>query len=554
MKKVLKNLLLLVLFLTLVLSGCRQKEEPQTEEPKEDAAVTEEKKEETDATEDKEEKPAEEEADKAETGTEEPVEITIAFWNVQEALSGGENDALLQEFQKRTGVKLVPQDMSSTDYHEKVQLWATNGQLPDIFVGDFVGLGQSSFFDWVEQGIIRALPDDLSPYPNLEKYMEMERAKEAMQNGKHYIIPRQSYGDITYSVLDRNIAYRWDLAQEAGVIEEPKNWDEFRDMLRKIIAADPEGKSIGGMCQSGVKSLAGIMYPYGGILEKKWIINDEGVAMPSVFDGDIKAVMKLAQDMYREGTIIKDLPNLFGASANEAFLQGKVAALGFNNGPASLFVMGRDYEELYPDRKFLDDVKIAPIFPGADGQNWYFVDTEAWSETYFNSNLSDEKMDAILKMFDYLVTDEGKILMFCGLEGEDYDVVDGKIVKKEGLVLSEKYPFALMENLAVHNPERWREDFPSTAPDEYRALNKSRHEDAVNNGVLPKITDATMLISTPLKDQFYYNPHDDFYAIMMGTEDSDKMVDDLLAEYKSKGLDEMIEEVNKAAKERGILD
>ena len=40
--------------------------------------------------------------------------------------------------------------------------------------------------------------------------------------------------------------------------------------------------------------------------------------------------------------------------------------------------------------------------------------------------------------------------------------------------------------------------------------------------------------------------------IMMGTEPVDKMVDDLMAGYESKGLRAMLEEVNTAAEEAGI--
>lgn len=63
-----------------------------------------------------------------------------------------------------------------------------------------------------------------------------------------------------------------------------------------------------------------------------------------------------------------------------------------------------------------------------------------------------------------------------------------------------------------------------------------------------------MLISTPLKDKFYYNPHDDFYTIMMGTEPVDKMVDSLMEGYKDKGLEPMLDEVNKEAKDKKIIN
>lgn len=494
------------------------------------------------------------ETDEGETSkTDGKVDITVAMWNAQEALAGGMNDKMLQTIEEKTGVHLIPQDVTNSDYHAKVQLWSTNGQLPDIFCGDFIGLGQSSFSDWVDQGIIKALPDDLSAYPNLDEYMQMNRAKQAMRNGKNYIIPRQSYAEIHYSVLDRNIAYRWDLAQAAGVTEEPETWDEFRDMIQKIIAADPEGKQIEGLTQSGSKILAGCLYPYGGILEKKWIINDDGRVLPSYFDGNLEAAMQLARDMYNEGTIVKDIAQVNGSSAKDSFLQGRCAAIAFNDGPASLYTLGDEYNDIY-GREFLDDVKFAPIFPGYDGKKYYFVDTEAWSETYINSDVSDEKMDAILRLYDYLLSDEGKLLVFCGFEGEDYEMVDGVPMMEENVVLADKYPFAMISNLAMHNPRYWDYKFASYIPSGYLDENDKRVNDAIDNGYLLNISDASMLLSTPLKNKFYFNPHEDFYKFMMGEEPVDKMVEDMMNDYKAKGLEEMLDEVNELAKDRGIIN
>lgn len=481
------------------------------------------------------------------------VEISIGYFDAQEALANQDNDPLYKALEEKTGVRLVPKELTSSDYHEKVQLWATNGQLPDIFVGDFIGLGQSTFFDWVDQGVIKALPDDLSKYPHLDKYLQSDRAQEALQDGKQYIIPRESYNEIEYSVLDRNICYRWDLAQEAGITKEPESWDEFRDMLKAIMEKDPENKNIGGMNQVGVKTLAGVMYPYGEILEKKWILNDEGVAMPSVFDGDVKSVMNLARDMYKEGTITADVTQAVGNAAKDAFLNGSVAAMSFNGGPMSLYPMGRDWKEIHGS-DFLDDVKFAKIWPGVNGNKYYFVDTTAWSEMYISSEVDDEKMDAILRLFDFLVSDEGRLLMYCGIEGEDYTVENGEVKLKDDSLLEDKYPFAMMSGLAVADPAKWDLDFPSAVPKEWREENIKRHEDAVENGVLPNIVDRVMFLSTPKKDEFFFDPHTDFYTIMTGTEPVDEMVDKMMKEYESKGLQEMLDEVNKAAKEKGLID
>lgn len=72
----------------------------------------------------------------------EPIEVSIAIWGAEDGLSDP-NDPIYKKLVEETGVKLVPQNITWDDSGQKIQLWATNGQLPDIFVGDYVG---TSFF------------------------------------------------------------------------------------------------------------------------------------------------------------------------------------------------------------------------------------------------------------------------------------------------------------------------------------------------------------------------------------------------------------------------
>lgn len=488
------------------------------------------------------------------SGSDKTIEVSVAIWGADDGLADGENDPIYKKIVEETGVKLVPKNITWDDGEQKIQLWATNGQLPDLFVGDFVG--KSFYSKWISQGVIRALPENLDEYPNLKEYLTMERAQAAKRDGKYYMIPRQTYGDITYSVQDRNIVYRWDLAQKAGVTKEPETYEEFREMIKKIIEADPENKNIGGMTQALPQLIDGFIYPYGGIIQKKWVAKD-GQFMPSYFAGDLVSAMQLARDMYQEGTIEKDIAFAKLDTSTEKFLQGKSAAMIFaSSGPASLYnSIGKDYEKLY-GRKMYDDIKIAKLYPCVDGKKYYFVDTEAWSETYISSAVDDEKMKAICKLFDYLYSDEGKRLMFCGIEGEDYEMIDGKPVMKEGVNLLEKYTFknpdSSISSLAMWDPSQWDMTAPSNDPQEYRDLNVQRHQDAVENGYLPKYYDELLFLSTPKKEEFVYNPSDDLLQIMMGEEPVEKMVDDLMKKYDEKGLQEMLEEVNAAAKEAGI--
>lgn len=492
-----------------------------------------------------------------ETVSADSIEITVAIWGAEDGLANPE-DPILKQIEEKTGVHLVPQNVTWDDSEQKIQLWATNNQLPDIFAGDFVS--KSFYGNWVEQGVVRALPEDLSGYPNLEEHMKMGRAQAAARDGKLYMIPRTTYGDISYSVLDRNVVYRWDLAQAAGVTKEPETYEEFCDMIKKIVEADPENKKISGMTQALPELIGGFVYPYAGIIDKKWVADSNGQFVPSYFaDRDaMVSAMQFARDMYTDGVIEKDIALAKLETSKEKYLQGQSAAMVFAwAGPSGLEAnIGRDYDKLYGEGSFLKNNRIAKLYAAEDGNKYYFVDTESWSESYISANVDDEKMAAICRLFDYLYSEEGSRLVFCGFEGEDYDVKDGKVVMREGIVLGDKYTFcntnSNITSLAMWNPESWDSSFPSTISAEYRALNDMRHEDAVKNGRLPKYYDSVMFLSTPLKDGFVYNTNDDLLQIMMGSDPVEKMVDDLLAGYESKGLSDMLNEVNAKAAELGI--
>lgn len=331
-------------------------------------------------------------------------------------------------------------------------------------------------------------------------------------------------------------------------------------MIKKIIEADPENKKISGMTQALPELIGGFVYPYAGIIDKKWVADANGQFVPSYFaDRDaMVSAMQFARDMYTDGVIEKDIALAKLETSKEKYLQGQSAAMVFAwAGPSGLEAnLGRDYDKLYGEGSFLKNNRIAKLYASEDGNKYYFVDTESWSESYISANVDDEKMAAICRLFDYLYSEEGSRLVFCGFEGEDYDVKDGKVVMREGVVLGDKYTFcntnSNITSLAMWNPESWDSSFPSTISAEYRALNDVRHEDAVKNGSLPKYYDSVMFLSTPLKDGFVYNTNDDLLQIMMGSDPVEKMVDDLLAGYESKGLSDMLNEVNAKAAELGI--
>ena len=487
-----------------------------------------------------------------------PMEISIAHWDVEKGLSKGKDDKILATLEEKFNVKFVPMNISWDDYSQKIQLWAASGSLPDIFSTD--SIGTAYYHDWITQGVVKALPEDLSAYPNLVSYLDADDIEALKIEGQLYCIPRKTYPDNYWNAIDRVVFYRWDLAQAAGVAKEPETWEEFQDMVKKIIASDPEGKNIGGLTSTLPSFLDGFLFTYslpaamsdGSGSDYKWVKKD-GQYIPAYFAGDALATFKLAREMYTSGVIEKDVALAKVQQSQDKFLQGQSAAILQAGGSNRLYdYAGKHWEEVYPGKDILQDVKMLKLLPSTDGNKYFPVFRTSWSESYISSRVSDEKLAKILDIYDYIASEEGMNLINYGFEGEDYDIVDGDIILKDPEGLENKYNFTKSLNTLLQwGRAEWNDHLPTPIPDAYVDMNIQRYNEAKTEGLLPEFDMRYTYLSTPLKDKFIIKPAEDLLNIMMGTEPVEKMYEDLLKKYDQQGLSAMIEEVNAVAKEKG---
>lgn len=488
-----------------------------------------------------------------------PMEISIAHWDVETALSNGENDRILKTLQDKFNVKFVPKNITWDDYSQKIQAWAASDSLPDIFSID--AIGTSYFHEWISQGVVKALPENMSSYPNLEKYLDVDDIQALKKDGRLYCIPRKTYEDNYWNAKDRIVMYRWDLAQKAGVAQEPKTWDEFRSMMKKIIAADPEGKKIAGLTSAQPTLLDGFLFTYslpaamsdGSGSDYKWMKKD-GRYIPAYFAGDAEATFQLARDMYQEGTIEADIALAKTQQSYDKFLNGQSAAILIAAGAQGVYnSIPKDWGQANDGRDFWDDVKILPLLPGADGSINFSIFRTSWSESYISNKVDDIKLAKILALYDYLLTDEGRALISYGFEGEDYKVDGEKLYTVDGVIIHDKYLSTRLKDLVEWPLSAWDTRYPSQAgtDERYREADLKIHDQAVKFGTMPDFDMRITYLSTPLKDKFIIKPADDLLNIMMGDKPVDLMYAELLKNYESKGLTAMIDEVNAKAEELG---
>ena len=480
--------------------------------------------------------------------TEEPIEISIAIWNADEAFAG---DEVLSQIEEKLNIKIKPMNVTWDDYMQKIQLWASSGSLPDVFAGDF--RNNSTYSQWANQGVIKAIPEDLSAYPNLEAYLQGQAAQDAKLGGTLYCIPRQTYPSQEWTCVDRIICYRWDLAQKAGITKEPENWQEFQDMMKAIIAADPDGTGVGGLTASDKNLVGGIVMPYASpIVEEngaafKWVETEDGTFKPAYFTEDVVAGFQLARDMYESGVIEKDIALTANQSSEEKFLQGKSAAIVIAGGFGSRYSNTARYWKDVHGTEYLDDVKALNLMPDKNGKKSYPMWGYAWSESFINASVSDEKLDKILQLYDYLLSDEGALLSTYGPEGELYDMKDGKVtLHNPDAMVKDTYPSTdALAVLARWNPSSYDSRFVATSPEEYSAVDRSLVEQA-KEVKIPEYNQRCTQLVMELGIDFGISFNDDFLNIMTGTEPVAEMWAEIVKGYEANGLEDMIQQVNDA--------
>ena len=485
-------------------------------------------------------------------GTGEPVEISIAVWNADQAFSG--EDDVKKTIEDKLNIKIKPVNVTWDDYTQKVQLWASSGSLPDVFIG--AQRTTVTYPQWADQGVIREIPEDLSAYPNLQSYLSGDAAQEAKIDGKLYCIPRQTYPNQAWTANDRIVLYRWDLAQKAGITKEPETWDEFQDIIKAIIKADPDGTGIGGMTAVDPNLVNGVIMPYASPLVMdggsifKWEKDDSGKYIPAYFNENMEAGFQLARDMYDSGVIEKDIVMNTGDQGKDKFLQGKAAAICCSGGYENLYSsVGRYWKDVHGE-DYTDDVKALALMPDVNGNiSYYAAQSYAWSESYISGSVSDEKLDAILRLYDYLLSDEGSFLSLYGPEGDMWEFdSDGKVsLKDDTAVVSDKYPSTVAFGiLARWNPAVYDDRYvPESAPAEYLEKDKPRVEQAEAVKLpefYPECTEQVMKLGI----DFTITPEDDFLTIMTGTDPVSDMWASVKSDYESKGLQDMIDQVNEA--------
>ncbi|MBO7744881.1 hypothetical protein I8J29_11795 [Paenibacillus sp. MWE-103] len=484
------------------------------------------------------------------------LDISLSWWGI--GVGFQQHDELQQKIEKDFNVTLNPVDIGWDNYKEKNQVWSAAGQLPDVITNSIVNDNPATYNQWVSQGLVHALPDDLSSYPNLEKVAKAQDVQGVYRDGKLYAIPRMTYPNTDMWAVDRAIYVRKDWMDKLG-LQDPKSFADFDAMMKAFADKDPDGNGKNdttGIVMNTLGYFKGVFMPTFPQFDNSSWVKEDGKWVPYYASKQMDQVMVQARQLYADGGLDPDFAVEKAGEANQKFYQGKAGALALaSNSVSGPNGVKAEWEKANPGKNFFDNVKILHLWPSADGTIYRHTTQSFWSETMINADVDDAKFDRILSIYDWLLSPEAKETFDYGIEGKDYTKdASGTITitrPKEGdayVALNKEYPsYDIISQLAAWRNASTLEDSPAN-----RAALGDGVVDFIQNELKWQMDNAKPIptafdifsMSTPAKDKLStINFDEDFTRIVLGKDDPVKMLHDAQKGYDGKGLQDAIKEV-----------
>ena len=354
-------------------------------------------------------------------------------------------DTYTEILNEKFGVKIQASNYDYENWDGMVNTAINGNNLTDAIHFNLKAYNFGSTYEkWVGYKMIKPLPDDMSKWPNLNAMISKVSNVEALKiDGKLYGIPimndivntEKDFSNFTY-------VYRRDWAKKIDQMYPDRDpvyregdvytWDEFQRL-----------------CSAFATNLQKLSEN-----NKSSVLVDESWGFPSVtnFFKDVphcfakddsgKAINAFTSDKYINGLDFarkyvsedkiysQDQFNFAANKANEIYLGGQAAILYDNYSLANYIKLRTNFKKLQKTVDVDDGTAFLKV-KGPDGK-FALEGTENWfSMTMFNYDISEKKLEKILDILDYLLSEEGTRLAIYGKEGYDYSIVDGQVVLSE---------------------------------------------------------------------------------------------------------------------------
>ncbi len=413
--------------------------------------------------------------------------LTMFRWDFTGLDAGRKsNTEIYKALKGQSEMTLLGATAASGDWKSKVNTMFGTLMLPDVFVS--MGPEEPSVYsDMIKDGVLICLSDWVSEtkYPNIYNHLQKYDflAKNVYySNGKHYGIPvSHSLEHTMYIRLDwldnlnkeeklRSIIADEQNISESAVTEQmlidwkfdvPVDLLDFYRVCRAFTLYDPD--------ENGKNDTYGYTAALDeGLFTNSWafIAYDAGFNYMIDPDGDgsyeaswtsdnSKKAISYLNDLYKSGYVDPSWNENSTSNKQEAFAKGTVGIMEahawFNTIVSSYISANTDKNGNKPTVEEAS-AKIGMFAPPKGPNGTYGIpgNPNFWTYTCLNAGMSDEEFTAALKLFDFMLSEEGYNMFIYGIEGEHFRYEDGERVSLMGKDASTGFNITLGQYDACH--------------------------------------------------------------------------------------------------------
>jgi putative aldouronate transport system substrate-binding protein len=368
--------------------------------------------------------------------TEEPLELTIHMhWDRSQGYV--ESYPVEQKARKLTGIHLkeATAGKNTTDTREAMNLLLAMGDMPDIVGSQLI---KQPVNEYGPQGAFLPLNELIEEHaPHIKAFFderpELRQAISAFDGNMYYIpyLPDGKYGRAWF--------VRQDWFDALG-LERPDNVDELYDTLVAFRDDDPNGNGRQDEVPFFVRDWEELIR-----LVTLWDGRSSGSDTPHDFmvDDEGRVVHPYARESYRTG--LAHIARWYeeGLIDREVFTRGVSARdhlLGENLGGMThdWFASTSGYNAALADR--IEGFDFVPMLPPESVSGRRIeehrripIKPDGWAISHSN----DHPVETI-RYFDFWFTEEGRRLSNFGVEGEQYEMIDGEPVFTDAVLNSDQ--------------------------------------------------------------------------------------------------------------------
>lgn len=319
---------------------------------------------------------------------------------------GNEIEKMIEDYVG--GVDFKINAYSGSVLHEMMPTLIAGGDLPMVVNVGGSQLTKSYLVTAMQSGEFWDVTDYLTTLDNFKDLNPASISNYAI-GGRNYGLPLER------GICRDSVTYRYDWLQNLG-LEDPTTVDELVEMLKRFTTDDPDGNGINDTYGTINDPTGGIAVMLGA--PNNWRYEDGKMIKAELTDEYMQA-LDISRELYVMGAIHPEFSIRQRADYEGDFIQGKGGVYFNTSTDITAFQSQMVQEEAVLHSK--------NVFANADGNTYTAAGRGNNGVLLFSKKAIPDKetLDKVISIFDKLADQEMCNLLALGVEGKNYEVVDG---------------------------------------------------------------------------------------------------------------------------------